>query len=763
MPHASDPAPNVSNGALLKLQIPEHNGTNGSASNNGVLSQAHRVLSPTKANGTLSPNSDGPLSPNFNGPLSPNSNGPMSPPILDATPKKPPKAPPCRPILPMKKSQTLPINFDEKVPSKTPTTLLNGKKMYVTKTLNEVQTLPLSQTSNGKSLLGRPPSPSYRRSFSSASVETGTIAELAKRHVPNLLVSRSPSPSSYSSIRSSISQYSTCSSNGTFVPLSRSTSMTSTLCNRTPTPRRLYPQSCDISDSVDLKELRSREQAPVVFDANLSFVLGCNRQPLRQKFKPVAAHLENGTSSNYLSTKIDNFLKRTDHVMDEWRRLGHKDEPDLEMYYNGKKRKIGRSKSATNIMIKGFTMFSRSGSRASSICRSTRGISEDRTTVSEMDELSEVGGELAEERAAAAHAAERADAEAAERLRVERDNRDLLSNNQRLQQASERLELELLHWRSAESGGAEPSDSEGSEADATAGSEKYKRRYESAHRELQLLRAQLRRQHEDDLEQLVSVKKQLEKKVQDAYEEVEEQRAVAAQWKRKLQKLTNDMADLRSLLDEQTCRNNLLEKRQRKFDSELHGAQEELKRERAGRERLSRDRDQALADKYALEQSLQEARMELEMKEERLAAASRELEERGGGGDEAAALRRARVDLERRLRDQDEELDDLAGQIQASEVCRPSALCTYRRMRDYSRGRGRGAATSSAGCATRTRSWTTWPARYRQVKCAGPLPSAPTAACVTTAGDEAAALRPRAPAARPGRGAGRPGRPDTGK
>ncbi|XP_063833310.1 unconventional myosin-XVIIIa-like [Ostrinia nubilalis] len=324
--------------------------------------------------------------------------------------------------------------------------------------------------------------------------------------------------------------------------------------------------------------------------------------------------------------------------------------------------------------------------------------------------LSEVGGELAEERAAAALATERADAEAAERLRVERDNRDLITNNQRLQQvlrvlepavaalateradaeaaeslrverdnrdlitnnqrlqqASERLELELLHWRSAESGGAEPSDSEGSEADASASGEKYKRRYESAHREVQLLRAQLRRQHEDDLEQLVSVKKQLEKKVQDAYEEVEEQRAVAAQWKRKLQKLTNDMADLRSLLDEQTCRNNLLEKRQRKFDAELHGAQEELKRERAAKERLSRERDQAHADKYALEQSLSEARLELELKEERLAAAARELEERGGGGDEVAALRRARTDLERRVRDQEEELDDLAGQIQLLE------------------------------------------------------------------------------------------------
>ncbi|XP_052739018.1 unconventional myosin-XVIIIa isoform X2 [Bicyclus anynana] len=281
--------------------------------------------------------------------------------------------------------------------------------------------------------------------------------------------------------------------------------------------------------------------------------------------------------------------------------------------------------------------------------------------------LSEVGGELAEERAAAALAAERADAEAAERLRVERDNREFLANNQRLQQASERLELELLHWRSAENGGAEPSDSEGSEADGGSSGEKYKRRFERAHRELQLLRAQLRRQHEDDLEQLVTVKKQLEKKVQDAYEEVEEQRAVAAQWKRKLQKLTNDMADLRSLLDEQTCRNNLLEKRQRKFDAELHSAQDELKRERSAKDRLSRERDQAHAEKYALEQSLSEARMEIELKEERLAAAARELEERGGGGDEVATLRRAKTDLERRVRDQEEELDELAGQIQLLE------------------------------------------------------------------------------------------------
>lgn len=43
---------------------------------------------------------------------------------------------------------------------------------------------------------------------------------------------------------------------------------------------------------------------------------------------------------------------------------------------------------------------------------------------------------MSDERAAAALATERADAEAAERLRIERDNRELLANNQRLQQVT---------------------------------------------------------------------------------------------------------------------------------------------------------------------------------------------------------------------------------------------------------------------------------------------------------------------------------------
>jgi hypothetical protein len=50
----------------------------------------------------------------------------------------------------------------------------------------------------------------------------------------------------------------------------------------------------------------------------------------------------------------------------------------------------------------------------------------------------------------------------------------------------------------------------------------------------------------------------------DAFEEVEEQRQVVGQWKRKVQKLTAETNDLRHLLEEQSSRNNLLEKKQRK-------------------------------------------------------------------------------------------------------------------------------------------------------------------------------------------------------
>lgn len=155
----------------------------------------------------------------------------------------------------------------------------------------------------------------------------------------------------------------------------------------------------------------------------------------------------------------------------------------------------------------------------------------------------------------------------------------------------------------------------------------YRIKYERAARELEFTKRRLQTQHEHDLEQLVGLKKQLEKKVKvmrciygkiradvgisfsvfqlaDAYEEVEEQRQVVAQWKRKHQKMTNEMNELRMLLEEQNARNNILEKKQRKFDSECLTIKDATRMEKQAKEKLAQEKEILIAEKFTLEQHL---------------------------------------------------------------------------------------------------------------------------------------------------------------
>lgn len=76
---------------------------------------------------------------------------------------------------------------------------------------------------------------------------------------------------------------------------------------------------------------------------------------------------------------------------------------------------------------------------------------------------------------------------------------------------------------------------------------------------------------------------------------------MVGQWKRKVQKLNGEMNDLRHLLEEQSARNNLLEKKQRKFDSETQMLQDELKKERQAKERFAREKEVCIAEKYSVE------------------------------------------------------------------------------------------------------------------------------------------------------------------
>lgn len=162
-------------------------------------------------------------------------------------------------------------------------------------------------------------------------------------------VSRSPSPAcSQSTYRSSSS-------------LSNYDSWQSSDSNRSrSTPRRQFPQSYT-DHKIDVHEYYKMEQSPVVYDANLSFVLGV-KQPLRQSLRASPAHSEKSTGSSYLSTQIANFLKRTDHVMEEWAAMGRKKDDTVSYIERQREERangnIGRSKSAANILVRGFQLIS---------------------------------------------------------------------------------------------------------------------------------------------------------------------------------------------------------------------------------------------------------------------------------------------------------------------------------------------------------------------------------------------------------------------
>lgn len=82
--------------------------------------------------------------------------------------------------------------------------------------------------------------------------------------------------------------------------------------------------------------------------------------------------------------------------------------------------------------------------------------------------------------------------------------------------------------------------------------------------------------------------------------------------------------------------------------------------------------------------SFQDTRLELELKEERLASLQREFDEITCGGkteEEVTILRKQKIDCERRLQDQEEELDELAGQVQLLEQAKLRLEMTLESMR----------------------------------------------------------------------------------
>lgn len=301
-------------------------------------------------------------------------------------------------------------------------------------------------------------------------------------------------------------------------------------------------------------------------------------------------------------------------------------------------------------------------------------------------QVSELWSDLSEEQANSAHTSEMLESETSERMRLEKEVQELQSRYSQIQQKSDKMEMEMMEARVYRATEVNGDLSEDEENDATASM--YKQKYERAVRDMEIMKRRLQQQHEEEMEQSLMLKKAADKRLTEALEDVEEERQVVNQWKRKAQKLGAELQDLRLMLEEQMARNGELEKKQRRFDAELSAAQEELRKEHQLREKLIRDKDQAQLEKYSLEQELQATRLDMDMQHEKIALLNREIDElslSSKGEEEVTQLKRAKQELERKTRDQEEELEELAGQVQMLEQAKLRLEMSLEKLRQEHR------------------------------------------------------------------------------
>merc|ERR1712013_273250 len=199
----------------------------------------------------------------------------------------------------------------------------------------------------------------------------------------------------------------------------------------------------------------------------------------------------------------------------------------------------------------------------------------------------------------------------------------------------------------------------------------YRSKYERAIADLDFTKRRLVEQHEEDMEQMMMLKKQLEKKVNEAYDEVDEQKKDTAQWKNKYKKVQNEMDDTRILLEEQNEKNDLLERKFRKVDSELIEIQQEIHREASVRNKLEKDMEALRQEKSRMNEELHTLRLEVETKSGKIRNLSNEIDDLQNNTvneEELKRVKRQKQDLDGRLKDQMEELDELSGQVQTLET-----------------------------------------------------------------------------------------------
>ncbi|TEA28513.1 hypothetical protein DBR06_SOUSAS2010148, partial [Sousa chinensis] len=293
--------------------------------------------------------------------------------------------------------------------------------------------------------------------------------------------------------------------------------------------------------------------------------------------------------------------------------------------------------------------------------------------------ISELTSELTDERNTGESASQLLDAETAERLRAEKEMKELQTQYDALKKKMEVMEMEVMEARlirAAEINGEVDDDDTGGE---------WRLRYERAVREVDFTKKRLEQEFEDKLEVEQQSKRQLERRLGDLQADSDESQRALQQLKKKCQRLAAELQDTKLHLEGQQVRSHELEKKQRRFDSELSQAHEEAQREKLQREKLQREKDMLLAEAFSLKQQMEEKDMDIAGFTQKVVSLEAELQDISSqeSKDEAslAKVKKQLRDLEAKVKDQEEELDEQAGTIQMLEQAKLRLEMEMERMR----------------------------------------------------------------------------------
>lgn len=293
--------------------------------------------------------------------------------------------------------------------------------------------------------------------------------------------------------------------------------------------------------------------------------------------------------------------------------------------------------------------------------------------------ISELTSELTDERNTGESASQLLDAETAERLRTEKEMKELQTQYDALKKQMEVMEMEVMEARLIRA-----AEINGEVEDEDAGGE-WRLKYERAVREVDFTKKRLQQELEDKMEVEQQSRRQLERRLGDLQADSDESQRALQQLKKKCQRLTAELQDTKLHLEGQQVRNHELEKKQRRFDSELSQAHEETQREKLQREKLQREKDMLLAEAFSLKQQLEEKDLDIAGFTQKVVSLEAELQDISSqeSKDEAslAKVKKQLRDLEAKVKDQEEELDEQAGSIQMLEQAKLRLEMEMERMR----------------------------------------------------------------------------------